>query len=72
MLLRKSAGLTEELTPAEYSALLNKEIQTEVTDPQKLISLAIASYTESDGRGQSIITERLWIAKNYPQTSGSL
>ena len=50
MLLRKSAGLTEELTPAEYSALLNKEIQTEVTDPQKLISLAIASYTESDGR----------------------
>ena len=51
MLLRKSAGLTEELTPAEYSALLNKEIQTEVTDPQKLISLAIASYTESDGRG---------------------
>lgn len=39
MLLRKSAGLTEELTPAEYSALLNKEIQTEVTDPQKLISL---------------------------------
>ena len=45
MLLRKSAGLTEELTPAEYSALLNKEIQTEVTDPQKLISLAIASYT---------------------------
>ena len=29
---------------------MNKEIQTEVTDPQKLISLAIASYTESDGR----------------------
>ena len=43
MLLRKSAGLTEELTPAEYSALLNKEIQTEVTDPQKLISLAITT-----------------------------
>lgn len=51
LLLRKSVGLTEELTPAEYNALLNKEIQTEITDPQKLISLAIASYTESDGRG---------------------
>ncbi|SHF37247.1 hypothetical protein SAMN05444349_11762 [Bacteroides faecichinchillae] len=51
ILLRKSVGLTEELTTAEYNALLNKETQTEVTDPQKLISLAIASYTESDGRG---------------------
>lgn len=27
MLLRKSAGLTEELTPAEYSALLNKKFK---------------------------------------------
>lgn len=51
ILLRKSVGLTEELTTAEYNALLNKETQTEVTDLQKLISLAIASYTESDGRG---------------------
>lgn len=66
MLLRKSAGLTEELTPAEYSALLNKEIQTEVTDPQKLISLAIASYTESDGRGAIYYYRKALDCKELP------
>lgn len=66
LLLRKSVGLTEELTPAEYNALLNKEIQTEVTDPQKLISLAIASYTESDGRGAIYYFRKALDCKEMP------
>ena len=72
MLLRKSAGLTEELTPAEYSALLNKEIQTEVTDPQKFnFTCNSVIHRIWRKRGNLLLQERLWIAKNYPQTSGS-
>lgn len=59
-------GLTEELTPAEYNALLNKEIQTEITDPQKLVSLAIASYTESDGRGAIYYFRKALESKEIP------
>jgi len=64
--IRKMAGLTEELTPAEYNALLNKEIQTEITNPQKLVSLAIASYTESDGRGAIYYFRKALESKEIP------
>ena len=64
--IRKMVGLTEELTPAEYNALLNKEIQTEITDPQKLVSLAIASYTESDGRGAIYYFRKALESKEIP------
>lgn len=59
-------GLTEELTLAEYNALLNKEIQTEITDPQKLVSLAIASYSESDGRGVIYYFRKALESKQIP------
>lgn len=59
-------GLTEELTLAEYNALLNKEIQTEITDPQKLVSLAIASYSESDGRGAIYYFRKALESKEIP------
>lgn len=66
ILTRKAIGLTEELTDADYYALLNKEIQTQITDPQKLISLAIASYTESDGQGAIYYFRKALRSKKIP------
>lgn len=50
IMLRKTMGMTEELSEGELFAMKNKKLNQEEDDPQELLSLAAISFIESDGR----------------------
>ncbi len=65
-LIRKTVGLTEELSEAEYYGLVHHKIDTETSDSLKLLQLASASYTESDGRASIYYLEKALRNENNP------
>jgi hypothetical protein len=65
-LMRKTIGLTNELSEADFYGLLHKKIDTETSDSIKLLQLASASYTESDGRASTYYLEKALKNKSNP------